>query len=101
MEKIDFKKHNEEVQQVWEAYWKNHPIRVPFGNLTIGPRIWILDPELNIEGITWEQFSNDPELMFQVLLKYKYHLVHHVPHDIGNGNSGRALGDLHRIRKYL
>jgi len=85
MFEIDFERHNEEVLQVWEAYWKGNPIRVPFGNLTIGPRIWILDPQLNTDGITWEEFSNNPELMFQVLLEYKHHLVHHVPHDIEMG----------------
>lgn len=82
---IDFVKHNEEVQQVWEAYLLGTPIRVPVGNFTVGPRIWLLDPTLNTEGITWEAFSNDPELMFQVQLKYRYHLQHHVIHDIEMG----------------
>ncbi len=62
-----------------------NPIRVPVGNFTIGPRIWLLDPALNSEGITWEAFNTDPELMFQVLLKYKYHLHHYVVHDIEMG----------------
>jgi hypothetical protein len=82
---MDFEAHNEEVKQVWEAYRAGVPIRVPFGNFTIGPRIWVLDPRLNTEGTTWEAMSNDPELMFQTYLKYKYYLVHNIPHDIEMG----------------
>lgn len=81
----DFTRHNEEVREVWDAYWKGRPIRVPVGNFTIGPRIWLLDPALNTAGITMERFSTDPETMFQVLLAYKHHLHHHVPHDIEMG----------------
>jgi len=85
MQPIDYVQHNEEVQQVWESYWAGQPIRVPMGNFTIGPRIWVLDPTLNTSGITWEAFSTDPELMFQTQLQYQYHLHHHVPHDIEMG----------------
>lgn len=53
--------------------------------LAMGPRIWIMNPALNTEGITWEDFSNDPELMFQTWLKYKYYLHHNIPHDIEMG----------------
>jgi hypothetical protein len=81
----DFTAHNEEVKQVWDAYEKGHPLRVPFGRFTLTPRIWILDPRLNTQGITWEKFFYDPALMFDTMLKYKYHLVHHVPHDIEMG----------------
>ncbi|MCX7918186.1 MAG: hypothetical protein N3A72_00990 [bacterium] len=84
MQKQDFTKHNEEVKQVWDAYRAGKPIRVPM-TLGIGPRIWIFDPKLNQEGIEWEQFSNDPELMFQTFLKYKYYVVHNLPHDIEMG----------------
>lgn len=82
---IDFCRHNEEVQQVWDAYWRGQPIRVPVGNFTVGPRIWLLNPALNPTGITMERFSTDPETMFQVLLQYKYYLHHHVVHDIEMG----------------
>ena len=82
---IDYSSHNEEVRQVWDAYWKGAPIRVPVGSFTIGPRIWVLDPRLNTDGITWERFSTDPDVMFDTVLKYKHHLHHHVVHDIEMG----------------
>lgn len=81
----DFTRHNEEVAQVWSAYRAGRPLRVPFANFTIGPRIWVLDPRLNDLGVTWEQMSNDPETMFQVYLRYKHYLVHNIPHDIEMG----------------
>lgn len=81
----DFTRHNEEVRRVWDAYHAGKPIRVPVGNFTIGPRIWLLNPSLNTTGITMERFSTDPEVMFQVLLEYKHYLHHHVPHDIEMG----------------
>ena len=82
---IDFTRHNEEVQQVWDAYWAGKPIRVPVGNFTIGPRIWLLDPSLNTEGITMETFTYDAEVMFQTQLKYKHYFHHHIISDIEMG----------------
>ncbi len=82
---IDYVKHNEEVAAVWAAYRAGRPLRVPLANFTIGPRIWVLNPALNRAGVTWEQMSTDPEVMFQAYLQYKYYLVHHIPHDIEMG----------------
>ena len=58
---------------------------MPFGRLGTNSRIWILNPQLNTDGITWKAFTNDPELMFTTHLKYKYYLVHHIPQDIEMG----------------
>jgi len=83
--RIDYARHNEEGRQVWDAYWAGNPIRVPVGNYTIGPRIWVFDPALNTEGITWRQFSTDPETMFQCQLKYFDYLHHFIPQDAEMG----------------
>lgn len=82
---MDFRQHNEEVKLVWDSFHRGRPIRVPVGNFTVGPRIWLLDPKLNTEGITWHQFAEDAEVMFQMQLKYLYYLVHNVPHDVEMG----------------
>lgn len=82
---IDFQQHNEEVEEVWAAYHAGTPIRVPFGRFTLSPRIWLLDPNLNTQGVTWEECFTDPETMFQMFLQYRYHVVHHIPHDIQMG----------------
>jgi hypothetical protein len=77
---MDFTRHNEEVRQVWEAYAAGKPTRVPVV-ITSGPRIWLLDPALNPEGITWKEYLNNPETFYQVILKHKYYAAHHIPQD--------------------
>jgi uroporphyrinogen-III decarboxylase len=81
---MDFTRHNEEVQQVWQAYWDGKPIRVPMV-LTSVQRIWVLDPSLNRAGISWKEYLNDPEVMLEVSLSHRYHVAHHIPQDAEMG----------------
>jgi hypothetical protein len=80
----DFSQHNEEVKQVWETYRAGRPVRTPM-LLGTNPRIWIQNPDLNREGVTWKSFCEDPELMFNIYLKYRYYLAHTLPQDIEMG----------------
>lgn len=80
MERMDFTEHNEEVRQVWDAYGQGKPIRVPMV-LTSVPRIWVLDPALNQQGILWKDYLTRPEVMYDVCLKHKYYVVHTIPQD--------------------
>jgi hypothetical protein len=81
---MDFQKHNEEVIQVWDAYLSGKPLRVPM-LLTSVPRIWILNPELNTTGITWRQYLNNPQTLFEVALAHRYHVAYHIPQDTEMG----------------
>jgi len=81
---MDFSEHNEEVRRVWQAYRTGKPVRVPMA-LSVEQRWWVLDPELNRSGVTWHDYLNDPETMFQVCLQYKYALVHRVAQDVEMG----------------
>ncbi len=74
---MDYTQHNEEVQQVWQAYREGHPLRVPM-SLCMDMRWYLLDPQLNREGITWKAYLNQPELMFETYLKYAYELRHRI-----------------------
>ena len=82
---IDFSRHNEEVRQVWASYDAGRPLRVPFGRLDITPRVWMQDPRLNSEGISWESFSTDPAVMFETVLKYRYYAAHNIVCDMEMG----------------
>jgi hypothetical protein len=81
---MDFSEHNEEVRRVWQAYRAGKPVRAPMA-LSVEQRWWVLDPELNPSEITWHDYLNDPETMFQVCLKFKYALAHRIPQDVEMG----------------
>jgi len=82
--RVDYTRHNEEARQVWEAYQAGRPIRPPM-LLTSVQRIWVLDPSLNRQGITWKQYLNDPRCMFEVSLAHRYHVAHAIPQDVEMG----------------
>jgi len=81
---IDFSKQNAEVKKVWEDYRAGRPARVPvmFG---INPRYLLLDPKLNPAGITFEQYSADPQLMLEAQLRFHEWVRFNVPHDAPMG----------------
>ena len=56
---MDFSRHNEEVQQVWEAYRAGKPVRTPMV-LATNPRIWIQDPRAQPEGRHLEGILHRP-----------------------------------------
>lgn len=64
---------NEEKEAVWQAFYEGKPFRVPM-ILDTNPRIFLLDPRLNREGITFERYFNDPETMINVQLQYDLHV---------------------------
>jgi hypothetical protein len=84
MNENGFEQHNEEVRQVWEAYRAGSPLRAPM-LLSGNSRIWVLDPSLNQDNITWEQFISDPEVMFTTQLKFRHYWAHHFPQDTEMG----------------
>jgi hypothetical protein len=53
--------------------------------LTSVQRIWVLDPALNQQGTTWEQYLNDPRTMLEVGLAHRFHVAHHIPQDAEMG----------------
>jgi hypothetical protein len=85
----DFSAHNEEVQQVWQAYHAGKPVRVPM-LLTSVPRIWVLDPGLNPDGITWQEYLENPAVLYDVTLQHSYYVAHHIPQDAEMGIPAKA-----------
>jgi len=67
---IDFKKHNEEVREVWAAYWAGKPIRVPL-KISCNPRMLLLDPALNPKKITFKQYFESPEIMLNIQVQFE------------------------------
>lgn len=81
---IDFDKHNEEQRRVWEAFNSGKPIRPPV-ILGINPRIYLLNPELNTRGITFEQYSEDPDVMAWVQMRSQHYIRHNMLQDAEMG----------------
>lgn len=80
----DYSRHNEEVKRVWEAYRAGRPLRVPM-ILSANTRVWLLDPVLNRDGVSWKDFVSDPETMLQTQLKFRHYWAHNVPQDTEMG----------------
>jgi len=61
---------HDEKKAVWDAYWARTPVRVPL-RWNVNPRIILLDPSLNTEGCTFEQYSNDPQVLMRVQARFQ------------------------------
>ncbi len=84
LDPMDYEAHNAEVKQVWEAYHAGRPVRVPV-ILGINPRVWLLNPELNREGVTFEQYAKDPDLMARVQMTNQHYVRHNMLQDAEMG----------------
>ena len=84
LDNMDYEKHNEEVAHVWEAYNARKPMRVPM-ILSMTSRIYLLNPELNKEGITFQQYSEDPDLMAKVQMLNQDYIRHNMLQDAEMG----------------
>lgn len=65
---------NAEKESVWQSFHAGQPRRVPV-ELGTNPRIWLLDPRLNAQGIAFERYFTDPATMIEVQLQYNLHRV--------------------------
>ncbi|MHB0858777.1 MAG: uroporphyrinogen decarboxylase family protein [Anaerolineae bacterium] len=63
---------NQDKAALWQAFRAGQPCRTPV-ELATTPRIWLLDPSLNVEGISFERYFTDPATMLQVQLAYSLH----------------------------
>ncbi len=77
---MDFKKHNEEAKNVWDAYLAGKPVRVL---MIIGcnARMILLDPKLNNKKITFKQYIENPDVMLKVQMEFQRWLKLNVPQD--------------------
>lgn len=81
---MDYRRHNEEVRRVWNAYHSGNPIRVPM-ILGLSSRFYLLDESLNRQGITYQQYFDSPQVMLETQCRFQRHIRMHVHHDIEMG----------------
>jgi len=77
---IDFHEHNQEVKEVWDRFNARCPIRVPimFGFNT---RYYILNREANPHGVSFKEYTENPDVMFDMQLTFAHWLRHNVLQD--------------------
>lgn len=63
---------NETKAQVWKAYRDRRPTRVPVALYT-NPRVVLMNPAWNPDGITFQQAAEDPHTHVMVSLKHQLH----------------------------
>ncbi|OIN98325.1 hypothetical protein AUJ66_01120 [Candidatus Desantisbacteria bacterium CG1_02_38_46] len=90
-EQIDFKKHNEEIAKVLDAYNKGKPIRAPI-QFSMNPRMILMNPELNKCGYTWEQYFKDPDIRWEVELEFQKWVRFNVLQDMEMGPPAKEWG---------
>lgn len=67
---LDIETHNHDVQQVWDAYRARRPIRVPM-ILGTNTRYFMFNREANPTGLTFRQYLDDPDVMFDAQLAFE------------------------------
>jgi uroporphyrinogen-III decarboxylase len=72
------------VKEVWDSFNAGHPIRVPiiFG---FNARYFLLNKDSNPRGVTFRDYVEDPDVMFETQLKFWHWLRHNVPQDAEMG----------------
>jgi len=61
-----------EKKSVWDTYRQRHPIRVPL-RWNVNCRIVLLDPALNPEGWTFDQYLADPDIHLKIRVRFQEH----------------------------
>lgn len=67
---FDFDRHNAEQRVVWEALRAGRPTRVPIV-LGTNTRYFLFNAAANPAGMTFRQFSDNPDVMFDALLRFQ------------------------------
>ena len=76
-DKVDFKKHNEAVRQLWKDYAERRHTRIP---VSVGGSIRNLlsNPEVNTTGFTFKDFFTKAEAQVRCQLAYQHYVQHNI-----------------------
>ncbi len=69
--------HNEEVKEVWDAFWAGKPIRVPM-TLGISVRYFMPIADANPKKCNFERYINDPDIMMELQLSSQFWARHNI-----------------------
>lgn len=81
---IDFDAHNREVKEVWDAFNARTPVRVPVV-VGVNPRYYIFTPWLNPRKITFQEYTENVDLMMETQLEFQHYMRHNMLQDAEMG----------------
>lgn len=62
---MDFKRHNQEVKEIWRTFDEGNPIKMPMVAGT-SDRFFVLNPNTNPGNVTFREYTDNPDLMFEM-----------------------------------
>ena len=75
---MDYKKHNEEVRRVWKTFEAGEPVRIPM-IAGISARYFVLNPRTNPKKISFQEYTENPDLMFEMQAEFdrekRFHIM--------------------------
>ena len=84
MRTIDAAVHNPRQQKLWEDFEQGHPSRTPV-ILGINPRYYLGLPEVNVHGISFKEYTEDPAVMMGYQCRCEEYRRLYIPFDEEKG----------------
>lgn len=84
MNSMNFEDHNKEVKELWESFEKGRPLRIPMV-LGLSSRFFILNNDINRRNISYKEYSENPDVMFDLQVKSDYYRRMNIPADYEMG----------------
>lgn len=81
---FDYEAHNTQVRQIWQAYHNRKPVRVPV-ILGVNPRVILLNPELNSDRVSFQEYSESADIMASVQMHFRHYVRHNLMSDAEMG----------------
>lgn len=80
LEGMDYEAHNAQVREVWDSYGSGAPVRVPiiFG---VSTRYYMFHPDANPRGMTFREYTDDPDAMLDFQAQTRTWSRHNVIQD--------------------
>lgn len=89
---VSYEAHNREVDEVWKSYKQGIPHRIPM-ILGIGSRYFLLSKGWGIPQVSYREYSEDPDVMFECQVRFDYMKKMYIPadHRMGLPEEGWAV----------
>ncbi|MBT9150962.1 MAG: hypothetical protein DDT40_01143 [candidate division WS2 bacterium] len=81
---MNYKEHNKEVNEVWSSFENGEPVRIPL-ILGLSSRYFMFNNDVNPKGISYKEYTENPDIMFEMQTKFDYFRRMNIPADYEMG----------------